>query len=140
MGNVNSRRTYCVLWIAAAGLVVLTLVIGGWTQYQAIRELRNGIGKYAYGKPYGAGAREFKPPGVYVGKVVDLEIYALPTRDMDLPGWQSRYLIQRETADGQVYEAYYCTDLFKIEDQPPEKPVTGGFPPLEYLDVVHKDQ
>ncbi len=137
---MNPKRTRRVLWIVAIGLIGLSLAVGGITQYRAVKELQHGIGKYAYGKPSGWGVREFKPPEVYVGKVIDLKIYALPMEEMDLPGWQSRYKIRRETADGEVYEAYYATDLVDVKDTPPDKPVTGGFPPLKYLDIVHRDQ
>lgn len=136
---MNRRFSYSVLVVIAAVLVLLTIAVGGISQYLAIQSLRAGIGKYAYGKPSGAGTREFRPQGVYVGQVVGLKIYALPTLPMDLPGWQSRYLIRRRTTFRAVYEAYYCTDLFDLRDDPPNGPVFGDFPPLEFLPIVDQD-
>lgn len=136
---MKRRVSHRVLGVIAAVLVFLSLAVGGTSQYLAIRALRAGVGKHAYGKPYGAGTREFRPHGVYVGQVVDFKTYTLPTQDMDVPGWQSRYLIRRQTADGTLYEAYYSDELFDLRDDPPTDHVIGGFPPLEFLDIVHQD-
>jgi len=136
---MDRRLSHRVLGVIAGVLVLLSLAVGGTSQYLAIQSLDAAVGKHAYGKPFGAGTREFKPQGVYVGQVVGFKIYALPTQEMDVPGWQSRYVIRRETADGKVYEAYYSDELFDLRDDPPASPVTGGFPPLEFLDIVRQN-
>jgi hypothetical protein len=135
---MTEKHLRTLLYVLAAVLTLLSLAVGGFTQYVSLKALRAGVGKHAYGKPSGFGAREFKPPGVYVGRVAVLKIYTLPSEGMDIPGWQMRYRIRRETADGQVYEADFSTDLFDLRDDPPADAVTSGFPPLGYLDVVHK--
>jgi len=140
VGNMNHRISRPAIWGVVGVLILLSVALGGVSQYAAVRLLQAGIGKHAYGKPFGAGTREFRPQGVYVGQVVALKTYALPTEEMDVPGLQSRYLIRRRTADGEVYEAYYATDLLDLLDVPPAEPIIGAFPPLGYLDVVHKNE
>ena len=136
---MDRRSSRFVFGAAGVVLVFLTLVVGGMTQYSAVRSLRAGVGKYAYGKPFGSGTREFRPRGTYVGRVVEVKIYALPTEEMDVPGWQSRYLLRRKTTFRNVYEAYYCTDLVELREVPPDGPVFGGFPSLQFIDIVRQD-
>lgn len=109
------------------------VLLGGITQYRTIRDLRAGIGRYAYGNPLGFGTWEFKPKGVYIGKVIDLKIYILPSEENDIPGFQIRYLIRRETSNGKVYEGYFSTDLVTLKSEPPQDEVIGPFPPIDSI-------
>ncbi len=126
------------LWGIAVLLLVVILAIGGATQYKTVKRLREGVGKHAYGKPYGWGAREFRPRNAYVGEIVGLKIFALPDEEMDLPGCQTRYLVRRVTSQGEVEVRMYATDLIDVRDTPPPANIPDNFPSIEFLEIMNR--
>ncbi len=124
----NTRLRAFVQW--GIGLFLLTVVSEQIMKYVSLRGL---IGQYAYGHSYAM--RNLGIPGQYIGRVTGVRWNALASHPGDIPGFQPRLSIARETVVGTTETQWFCAYLVNCTNQPPNENEPSPFPPI--TDVVH---
>jgi len=130
--NRNPRQTKRLRIIIFGGIGLFLLTVGG-EQIWKYTLLRGQIGQYAYGYSYAM--RNLGVPGQYIGQVTDVRWNALSSYPGDIPGFQPRLSIARETVAGTTETQWFCAYLVNCTNQPPHGYEPSPFPPI--TDVVH---
>lgn len=128
----NPRQTTRLRTFVLWGIGLFLLAVAG-EQIWKYTFLRGLIGQYAYGYSYAT--RNLGVPGEYIGRIVEVRWNALASHPGDIPGFQPRLSIARETVTGSTETQWFCAYLVSCTTQPPGEFEPSPFPPI--TDVVH---
>jgi len=128
--NVTRNKRLRTIIGLGIGLFLLAVAGGQNWQYTLLRGL---IGQYAYGHSYAM--RNLGVPDQFIGQVAGVRWNALSSLPGDIPGFQPRLSIARETVAGTTETQWVCAYLVNCTNQPPNGYEPSPFPPI--TDVVH---
>lgn len=113
------------------GLLTVFLLAVAVEQWFSYRAMRRQVGQYTYAAGYALQIPGKE--GEYIGQIVDTKWNAMPEHEDDIQGFQPRFLIARETVPGVTETKWWCSYLFEVSPDQPQKFKPSPFPKYRRL-------